>query len=461
MADNQNSINYFGLQDWWGGLTDMDRTILDEVFKQKSRHGQSILSAPAERSIDVSFLSDLLIWVSKNPELQGKIIDKLMERYAHLPAPDQLDDDALIDLHHAQIRVMNYFYGQRNYASHALDMTLRIAQDNVNIEARVLRAKRERIKRGAYRKASALEKKAEEASSKGDLQEAAKLHLEAREKRIKGAHDSSAYSEEHPCFRQMAIIAEKNNDLLLAYRIALDARSAGWIDRNDDWTRRINRLAPKLGNSEDSGPFGGYFGAFNLSGFFKNEFTPDEQSRIIDELTAKHPLIDGTAEPDGHTARTALALLAETVTAVLGADNGAVVAHLDNMQKHLERYAGDTDGDAWERHLTFGRNSMICFAVVQGRAKIPWSWANGIDPMLLMQWYTTSALAFESAARSDFDANHSGNADTVPTHPARSAILFLTEALGNDGEIEPIAAESSDDGWAGPWDAVIARHRED
>ena len=240
MADNQNSVNYFGLQDWWGGLTEMDRAILDEVFKQKSQHGQSILNAPAERSIDVSFLSDLLIWVSKNPELQGKIVDKLMERYAHLPAPDQLDADALIDLHHAQIRVMNYFYGQRNYASHAFDMTLRIAQDNVNIEARVLRAKRERIKRGAYRKASALEKKAKEASSKGNLQEAAKLQLEAREKRIKGAHDSSAYSEEHPCFRQMAIIAEKNNDPLLAYRIALDARSAGWIDRNDDWTRRIN-----------------------------------------------------------------------------------------------------------------------------------------------------------------------------------------------------------------------------
>ena len=40
MADNQNSVNYFGLQDWWGGLTEMDRAILDEVFKQKSQHGQ-------------------------------------------------------------------------------------------------------------------------------------------------------------------------------------------------------------------------------------------------------------------------------------------------------------------------------------------------------------------------------------------------------------------------------------
>lgn len=201
MANNQNSIQYFSLQDWWDSLTETDRMTLDEEYKQKSGSGKRLLSSPRERYMDVAFLSDLLISVNKNPELQVKIVDKLMERYARMPAPDGLVDDALVELHHTQIRVMNYFYGQRNYASQALDMALRVAQDNVNIEARVLCIKRERIKRAAYRKATQLEGKAEAAARKGDLISASKLHLEAREKRHEGAFESCAYSEEHPCFR--------------------------------------------------------------------------------------------------------------------------------------------------------------------------------------------------------------------------------------------------------------------
>lgn len=459
MANNQNSIQYFSLQDWWGSLTETDRKILDEVYKQKSASGKSLLSAPRERYMDVGFLSDLLISVNKNPELQVKIVDKLMERYAGMPAPDDLVDDALVELHHAQIRVMNYFYGQRNYASQALDMALRVAQDNVNIEARVLRVKRERIKRAAYRKASQLEEKAQAAGRKGDLISASKLHLEAREKRQEGAFESCAYSEEHPCFRQMAIIAEKNDDHSLAHRIAVDARSAGWIDRNDDWTRRINRLAKKNGaTSDDSGPFDGYLGVFNLTGFFRKEFSPQEQELIINELTAKHPLIDGYLEPDGHTARTALVRLAETVAEVVS-DEAAVAAHLDAIQKQMDRYPGDAEGDTWERHLTFGRNALACLAAVQGRTKPHWSWSRDLEPMQMATWYATSAISFEGAARREFDAHYSDNPDAMPTHPARTAVLLVSETLGFDDSIEPVAEESRDDGWAGPWDAVLARHR--
>lgn len=460
MADSQNSIDYFSLQDWWGSLTESDRTMLDEVYKKKSASGKGLLAAPRERYMDVSFLSDLLISASKNPELQVRIVDKLMERYARMPAPDELVDDALVELHHAQIRVMNYFYGQRNYASQAFDMALRVAQDNVNIEARVLRVKRERIKRAAYRKATQLEEKAQAAGRKGDLISASKLHLEAREKRQEGAFESCAYSEEHPCFRQMAIIAEKNDDPSLAYRIAVDARSAGWIDRNDDWTRRINRLAKKNGATvEDSGPFDGYLGAFHLTGFFRREFSPQEQELILKELTAKHPLIDGYLEPDGHTARTALVRLAETVAEVLS-DEGAVAAHLDAIQKQMDRFPGDAEGDTWERHLTFGRNALACLAAVQGRTKAHWSWARDLDPMQMATWYATSAISFEGAARREFDAHYSGIDDAAPTHPARVAVVLLSEALGFEENVQLVAKESRDDGWAGPWDAVIARHRD-
>lgn len=258
----------------------------------------------------------------------------------------------------------------------------------------------------------------------------------------------------------MAIIAEKNDDFSLAYRIAVDARSAGWIDRNDDWTRRINRLAKKNGAaSDDSGPFEGYFGAFHLTGFFRKEFSPQEQELIIEELKTKHPLIDGYLEPDGHTARTALVRLAETVAEVLP-DQGAVAAHLDAIQKQMDRYPGDAEGDIWERHLTFGRNALACLVVVLGRTKAHWSWARDIDPLKMANWYATSAISFEDAARREFEAHHSDNPDTMPTHPARVAVLLLSEALDFEENVELVAKESRDDGWAGPWDAVLARHRD-
>ena len=70
MANNQNSIQYFSLQDWWDSLTETDRMTLDEEYKQKSGSGKRLLSSPRERYMDVAFLSDLLISVNKNPELR-------------------------------------------------------------------------------------------------------------------------------------------------------------------------------------------------------------------------------------------------------------------------------------------------------------------------------------------------------------------------------------------------------
>lgn len=464
MAENQNSIEYFDLQGWWESLPAPDQRVLKDVYEQQKGAGRHLLRSTHDRHTDIAFLSDLLIATKKNRELQARIVDKLMERYSHLPAPDDLGDDAIVELHHTQIRVMNYFYGQRNYSSQAFDMVLRIAQDNINIERRVMRIKRERVKRAAYRKADGIEKKAQAAKREGDVIKAAELHLEARAKRIEGMHESSAYSEEHPCFRQMAIIAEKNNDFELALRIALDARRAGWIDRNEDWTRRINRLNKKISERdnlryiEDSGPFGGYLGAFNLSGFVKHEFAPAEQKLIIEELSAEHPLIDGTMQPDGHTARTVLAQLAETAAKVLTNEYKDLTAHLDAIQAHMERYPQDVDGDVWERHLVFGQQSLECLAVVQGRARTTRSWAKTADPVLMMNWYSTSGIEFEDVARREFNETHAGRDDIEPTHTARTAILLLAEAFGLDEDIEPVARESMNDGWAGPWQAVLARH---
>lgn len=469
MAKTQNSLQHFGLQDWWDLLGTSEQKFLGDAYGQQKGAGKRLLSSPHDRHLDIAFLSDLLIATNKKRELQAKIVDKLMERYARLAAPDDLLDDAIVELHHTQIRVMNYFYGQRNYSPQAFDMVLRIAQDNINIEARVLRIKRERVKRAEYRKAALIEKEAQNAQRKGDLLEAANLHIEARTIRIGGMYESCAYSEEHPCFRQMAIIAEKNNDFDLALRIALDARRAGWIDRNEDWTRRINRLHKKISERdnlryvEDTGPVGGYLGAFNLSGFFKHEFAPAERKLIIDELTnngaVKHPLIDGTLAPDGHTARTALTRLAATAAKVLTNEHSNLTAHLDAIADHLERYPQDEGDDVWERHLIFGQQSLECFAVVQGRADSKRSWAKTLDPLLMMNWYGTSAIEFEEVARREFADKHEGDNEIKPTHPARSAILMLAEAFELDEDIEPVARESKEDGWAGPWEAVLARHR--
>lgn len=468
MVQKQTSIQYFGLQDWWDSLTKPEQMVLGNVYGQQKGAGKSLRSSTHDRHLDIAFLSDLLIATNKNRELQAKIVDKLMERYSHLPAPDDLVDDAIIELHHTQIRVMNYFYGQRNYSSHAFDMVLRIAQDNINIEARVMRVKRERVKSAIYRKAAEIEKKAQDAERRGEVLQAASFHLEARKKRIEGMHESSTFSEEHPCFRQMAIIAEKNNDFDLALRIAVDARRAGWIDRNEDWTRRINRLSKKISERdnlrhiEESGPYGGYLGVFNLTGFIKHEFAPAERTLILNELTndgaVKHPLIDGTPEPDGHTARTVLAQLAEAAAKVLTNEHKAITDHLDAIQAHMERYPKDQADDAWERHLFFGQRALECLAVVQGRTSSSQS-ANNLDPLLMLNWYGASSIEFEDVARREFADKHPGDNEIKPTHPGRSAILLLAEAFDLDEDIEPIARESLNGGWAGPWEAVLARHR--
>ncbi|MDN8594024.1 MULTISPECIES: hypothetical protein [unclassified Corynebacterium] len=471
MADKQNSINYFGLEDWWERtLTPEERTLLDRAYgEKKSRPKQGPAQLQRDRYMDVAFLSDLFILVNKESGLQAKIVDKLMERYGRLPAPNDLVDDALVELHHTQIRLMNYFYGQRNYSSQAFDMVLRIAQDNINIEARVMRLKRDRIKRAAERTARTIEDKALEAQRKGDVRRAAELHLEARKKRVEGMHQSCAYSEEHPCFRQLAIIAEKNNDFDLALRIAVDARRAGWIDRNEDWTRRVNRLMSKISERdkerlvEDPGPFDGYLGAFSLTGFFRTEFAPEEQELIINALTdegkAKHPLIDGTASPDGHTARTVLVMLARTAVTVLP-ENDRLNAHLDAIQSHLDRYPADADGDMWERHLTMGERALECLAVVQNRARSTRPWAGTVDPLEMLDWYTLSAIEFEEIAREEFNDVHRDASGIEPTHTARSAILFLAEAMGLDEDVVSMAKEGLKAGWAGPWEAILARHQQ-
>ena len=76
----------------------------------------------------------------------------------------------------------------------------------------------------------------------------------------------------------------------------------------------------------------------------------------------------------------------------------------------------------------------------------------------MINWYSTSGIEFEDVARREFNETHAGRDDVEPTHTARTAILLLAEAFGLDEDIEPVARESMNDGWAGPWQAVLARH---
>lgn len=190
------TVRVLGLSDWWSKeLKECDRDAIKRYYGPGQGTRDGALKSTSESR--VSFLTNIASWLNRE--------DSRFTAYKCIDKADEIwpDNASVLDQHFGLSTMCKVFYRWRETDAFALDRAVEACRRSISIHHEAAAAFRAEV--------------------------------------------TEVWGEEffpgHYCFKQLAIIEEKNGNLSEAIRICEEAKQEGW---SGDWDKRIARLRKRL-----------------------------------------------------------------------------------------------------------------------------------------------------------------------------------------------------------------------